>query len=423
MSLSTLIISYHSSLNNGDRALLEMNISQLQAAFSNPNITVASTWPNEHYFNKLTDVLTIPSAWRLIDEKWENKIIPQLFNYFRAEIYARKFVKGRTKGIPANWVSLFKAYDQADLIASVSSTHFYSTGRYGWPFPVKIFMANLAHIFGKPLYVLPQSIGPLRWNWEVKMLKTTFQKGRLIFLRDYASMQLAQKLGLRNVLFAPDPAFAYPPTNQQIAYQTMKKYGYNSSDLSLGLTLIPRQSRAVSSSFINTYYTQISRALQFLHKELNVKVYLFNQVTGPTHYDDDRGAIKSLLNFFDHQYSWLTHVDEILPPALLKACYGLMSIFLATRLHSGIFSLSMGVPVVFIGYGTKTRGMMQGLGLEEWVIDLNNISTDEIVSKIFKAWEKRVFYKEKLSSIIPNIQKQVFETANIIKTDYENIRP
>jgi polysaccharide pyruvyl transferase WcaK-like protein len=184
---SVLIISYHSSLNNGDRALLEMNISHLKSAFGNPKISIAVNWPEEPYFQTAMDFTVVPSPWYAIGIRSENSFRRQLWNTFLGLYYARKYKRGHLKGIPEVWLEVFKAYESADIVASVSSTLMYSTGRYGWPFPVKTWSVELAHYFGKPFIVMPQSIGPLRWNWEKQLLCNAYQKAFLILLRDEES--------------------------------------------------------------------------------------------------------------------------------------------------------------------------------------------------------------------------------------------
>ena len=52
-----------------------------------------------------------------------------------------------------------------------------------------------------------------------------------------------------------------------------------------------------------------------------------------------------------------------------------MDIFIGTRLHSAIFAITENVPVVNISYhGTKSKGVMGTLNLEEWVIDETNFN-------------------------------------------------
>lgn len=417
---SVLLVSYHSSLNNGDRALLEVNINQLRAAFDNPQITMAVAWPDEPYFHQTKKFKVIRSAWQLLNITMGSPVWLQIINFLLANIYALLFRLGMRAGIPSDWRTLFEAYQKADVIASVSSTHFYSTGRYGWPFPVKIFMVQLAHFFGKPFYVMPQSIGPLRWGWEKFMLHSAYKKARLILLRDHASMRLAENIHLPKdkVRFAPDPALAFCGDSQADALGLLGRYGFDPARPSIGMSLIPWQGRWVNQDIMHNYFSELAKFLKRFYQETGVQVYVYNQVTGPTPLDDDRLAAKELIEQIGAGASWLTHIDEVLSPEMLKACYGCMDLFIASRLHSGIFAIGSHVPTVFIGYMSKTRGMMEWMGLEKWVVDLNDVTEAVLWEKCSLAWQERASLRSFLAARIPSIVSDVNATGNLIRENY-----
>lgn len=412
-----LIISYHSSLNRGDQALLETNIRQLRLAFGDVTIRVTTQCPDEIYFKEAKDFEPLPSAWRLIGLS-ERRAFGEMLRYLQAEWFALIYRMGLRRMIPADWLSLFDAYQQADLIASVSSTHFYSTGKFGWPFPVKIFMANLAHTFKKPLIIMPQSIGPLRWGWEKAMLRSTFGRARLVLLRDQVSMRLAQSIRLpaEKVRFSPDPAFAYPPGDPQVALDLLKCYGFDPQQPAVGITLIPRHGRHVDVNMMAQYFRGVAGCLKRFHAETGAQVMLFNQVTGPTRFDDDHQAASRLLEQLQG-CAWMHYLDEAPTADVLKACYGHLDLFLTTRMHSGIFSLDMRVPAIFINYGTKTRGMMEFLDLQQWVIDINQVNEDALFSLLMQAWRGREAYRQVLDEKMPEVTRQVLEAAQLIR-DY-----
>ena len=85
----------------------------------------------------------------------------------------------------------------------------------------------------------------------------------------------------------------------------------------------------------------------------------------------------------------VVNVDGVIAPAMLKACYGLMDFFIPSRLHSGIFALGMNAPCFFIGYLSKTRGVLRSIGLEDWVIDLKDFTEDYFSRKLQFHWEER----------------------------------
>lgn len=419
---NALIISYHSSLNCGDRALLEMNIKHLKEAFNTNNISVAVNWPEESYFQQTKDFKVVTSSWDAIKIRPDYPLIRQLINTISGMNYARLFRKGVRATIPSEWKDVFFAYEKADIITSVSSTLFYSTGRFGWPFPVKTWTIELAHLFNKPFMVMPQSIGPLRWGWERTLLKSAYEKAFLILLRDQESLRLAESIGLPSskVKFAPDPTFAYPADSTDDALLLLNRYGFNPDEPSIGITLIPWQGRWVDQEVMANYYDELEKFIKIFIQTTRGKIFLFNQVTGPTSLDDDRGAANLLINKMTVLDKNFIYVNEVLPPSLLKACYGQMDLIIATRMHSGIFALGMGVPVLYIGYLQKTRGLMEWLGLQDWVIDLKEVNHVVLLEKTYQAIHEISLRKEIIRQKLPQILTEIHNTPKLIREAYQD---
>jgi len=419
---SALITSYHSSLNCGDRALLEMNVNHLKEAFGNPQVSVAVNWPEETYFHKATDFNIVRSAWHAIGIRQEYSFWHQVTNTALGMQYAIKYRRGFRRGIPQEWMEVLGSYEKADVIAAVSSTLFYSTGRYGWPFPVKTWSVDLAHLFDKPFLVMPQSIGPLRWKWERKLLYETYKKAFLILLRDEESLRLAKSIGLPDSLvqFSPDPTFMYEPEPPAKALSLLNQYGYSPEDISIGLTLVPWQGRWVDPNLMNNYFDALGGFISEWCSQGNRRVYIFNQVTGPTPLDDDRGAVSLLMQRISANKNRVVHVNELLSPGMLKACYGKMKLVIATRMHSGIFTLGMGVPVLYIGYLQKTRGLMEWLGLNNWVLELNQVTKSSLTDYTNQALRENDDRKSIIAAKLPDIQAQILAAPNLIRQHYEN---
>ncbi len=174
----------------------------------------------------------------------------------------------------------------------------------------------------------------------------------------------------------------------------------------------------VNQNIMHSYFSELARFLHRFHQETGVQVYLFNQVTGPTPLDDDRVAAQALIEQIGEGADWFTYLNEVLSPEILKACYSCMDLFIASRLHSGIFALGSQVPTVFIGYMAKTRGMMEWMGVEDWVIDLNNVTESVLWEKCTLAWQERDSRFRFLAARIPVIVSDVNATALWIREKY-----
>ena len=111
-------------------------------------------------------------------------------------------------------------------------------------------------------------------------------------------------------------------------------------------------------------------------------------------------------------------IEEPLPPALLKSACGLMDVFLATRMHSGVFALSAGVPTLAVGYLSKTRGIMETLGLQKWVLEIESLEEEVLWATLQALWEERHAVRRHLIERIPTLVDQIDHLGETIAEDF-----
>jgi hypothetical protein len=117
-----------------------------------------------------------------------------------------------------------------------------------------------------------------------------------------------------------------------------------------------------------------------------------------------------------------TLVDDELTPAQLMACYGQMDALVAGRLHAGIFALGMGRPVFFIGYLTKTAGLVEMLGRPEWMLQLEDLGERSLSRGLAELWEQREIRSASIRSDLAKLKSQARQTMQMIAEDYNYYR-
>mgnify|MGYP002681561799 CR=1 FL=1 len=415
-----LLINVHSTLNAGDLALLECALSQFGRSSPNARFIISANWIGEDYY-KDNHLEVIPSPYWIAGAGEGKPVWLQIFRLLTGLLTAWWAACHLPIPNKSRWKPFIDVYRRADLVIGVAGNQFYSTGRYGWPFPLHALSVYLAHLFHKPFYTMPQSLGPLRRWWERFLMKRLYGKGRKIYLRDQVSIELAKSIGIpaNRIIYAPDPAFSYNAGDDNSARELLKKYGWKLGQPAVGATVLASMGRTLKQDHIGQYYRTIARVLEKMIRDLGVDVFLFIQVSGPTHMENDSKGAQRVLELLPEN---LRHraalVDEQLSPAMLKACYGQMNLFLATRLHSGIFSLGMRVPTVFVGYLTKTHGVMTSLGLENWCVPIDGISEDSLWKVINQAWNDRDSRKNILQEIIPKVAREADKVGSAILEEW-----
>jgi colanic acid/amylovoran biosynthesis protein len=419
-----LLINFHSSLNAGDLALLECAIRILRGAFDNPEIVVAANWPDEPALKTLM-VEIIPSPWHAAGvgsgtrPRWQVLAFLQgIFWAFWLRLFSEDGWTARL--LPARWKAALLIYRHADLVVAVPGNQFFSSGRFGWPLPTIAFSAWLAHLFKKPLYILPQSIGPFVRRRDRWLLSLSYGRARRIYLRDQVSMRLAHEIGLpaAKVQYIPDPAFDYPPAGSSQAREVLRRYAYQEGQPALGLTILAQMPGYLNRASMDRYYQALATVLLRMAVEYQVQVFIFKQVTGPVPQEDDGMGTREVLRRMGNLPPAIHFVDETLPPQILKACYGEMDAFIASRLHSGIFSMAMAVPTLWIGYLTKTRGVLEAAGLDEYLIELSQMDENLLWEKLQVLWDHRQACSEQLKATLPRLILALQKIEEEIAEDY-----
>lgn len=75
-------------------------------------------------------------------------------------------------------------------------------------------------------------------------------------------------------------------------------------------------------------------------------------------------------------------------------------------MHSNIFATSMKVPTVAIAYEKKTNGIMKTLNLEDYIIEINTITSEKLIKKIEVMMKNNKEIRRHLDNRIQEIRKR-----------------
>jgi len=89
---------------------------------------------------------------------------------------------------------------------------------------------------------------------------------------------------------------------------------------------------------------------------------------------------------------------------------GLLDLCLVTRMHACIFSTGIFTPTLSINYQFKLREYMSLMGLGEYTVDIDHVTTDNLRVLLERAWEDRAENREVLERHI-TAQGLALETA------------
>jgi colanic acid/amylovoran biosynthesis protein len=421
--MNILVINLHSSLNAGDDVLTRVSLNLLQHNFPRSKITLAMNDPHSYAGSGVT--IGSFKTWVLADS-----IYKKLIGYFAlfASLFAALLYRfsGRKTFylIPIQFRPLLEAYFEADIVVSSAGNFLFSGGRLGIAFLMSVGAMAYAVLLDKPLYSMPQTFGPLRFAWERWLLGWIARRMRLVFVRDPISKKLLTSVNgwHSGCKLVPDVAFLFPGGEQSEGERLLNSAVSKLDNPKLGVTLINWQAQNLQFKGQAKYETAVAEAIRVFIEQTNGQVFLFSQVRGPSWAEDDRVPARRVHVLLVDLHDRVVLIEEEQVTAdSLKAAYGLMDIFIGTRLHSNIFALSAGTPAVMIQYQYKTRGIVEMLGLEKWVIEIEAITASNLSETLMSLWEQRHVVTHEINLAITKTTKQIEEIGVLIAADFKSL--
>jgi len=423
MKTRIALINVHSNYNAGDAALTMAALDQLYASFPNSDITLVMNDPDSYSGNEkvLISILTWlnrPGVTPFLRFAWLILLtLPALITH---RILAKPVFLPFSKDIQPTLDALINS----DLVVSVPGGYYYSYGK-GRAFLYLNFSLLLPLIANQPLYMLPQSYGPLRHNWEKKIARWILNRAQIVMAREPGSFQFLQGLGVnpKKVYLLPDMAFAYQGKKTGFGQQWLKEVGigtrYNRP--LLGMTVLDWGAQYNYFSQQRQFENAILDGINHFIEKYHGTVVLFPQCSGPSAAEDDRipsMKLKKASRFSQN----IIAIETPLTADQLISAYSQMEIFIGTRMHSNIFALINFIPVIAVGYLHKTNGIATMAGIEDWVLDINEISSSEFIQTIDAIVNKREEYVSHLKERIPRLSSEAKNAGLLIWEDFTNIQ-
>ncbi|MFC1992671.1 polysaccharide pyruvyl transferase family protein [Chloroflexota bacterium] len=408
-----LIINSYSWYNEGDAAIIIGTLHALREHMPDAEITVLSMTPDvdREKYRKYDNRVQVLSNLLIPPVDYSKKLATALkysFNIIKytsiAKLHTIKNLADQT----------LRAYVNTDLVISCGGDYI---GGYQLGYLAPFYGMYLAKLLGKPVIVWAQSAEPFGNVVIEKVNRFVLDKVDVIITRDNLSADYLEHLALQTpVCRGADAGYLFtglPPEQGERLLADEEVYK-NTEDLRVGVSarewVFPQCRRGERMRRADNYLSVIVETIKWLISELNARVVVipFCAVTPP---EDDRVISKRLANAVGSDRVTLLTRDY--SPEELRAMIGHMDLFIGTRLHSNIFSTSMYVPTIAISYKKKTDGMMALLGMGDYVLDINALRLEDMISKIEGALANKMEIKEILTHRVAQAKKLALDSARL----------
>jgi colanic acid/amylovoran biosynthesis protein len=371
-----LITNAYSARNRGDAAIVLGMVEALRATdvFRDAELRISSA---DHVNDaRWYPVATVPSFASLKSRVSGVEAVNQL--YFLAVLLPVSLVwamvrrhAGIELPLPRDMTRMVAAYSEADLVVAAGGGYLYTTSavRGGVVLLTQLMGFLFGVLLGKPVVLYAQSIGPFAAGWQAALVRWAVARVDLVEVREDVSRRLLEGWSLPTpISSACDAAFllaASPPDGVSAPLEP-------SHGPTVGMTVrrwFRRPERQAA------YEGAMAAFVRWLVRDRGASVVLLPQVTFAEGGDDDRVVARRVAGASGLERG-VRIVDDELTAAEVKWWCGRVDLFVGTRMHSNIFALSSGVPTVAVAYQPKTAGIMARLGLERWVVPIEDVTAD-----------------------------------------------
>lgn len=390
-------------INSGDHCQLGSLLAVLAEAFPRGEISAVHRNPDLHAAEygrvRWLEQIGVSHA--------KNKFVRRCVNTYGNAMGALNLIahSGFLVALSRRQRDTFMALRNADLVVACPGGYLQDTS--------SSLIPNMLHLAiaasnGCPLFFAPQSLGPFRYSITARMVSNLMANSLAVCTREEISLRyVEQRLHIeptRLHLFS-DMAFFDDTADSSTADHALTDLGVRPGDHFVGTTLMnwwfPGHPRPRDA--LERYCVEVAAAARQLYRKHSLRTLFLRQVGDLPGVVGDRSLLERIQPLVSDAgiFSLDYHRPEVLR-ALIRRCV----FFWGTRMHSNIFAITQGVPVVAISYQHKTRGIMRMCGLEDYVVDIESVHRDKLMSLFSRVLMEDARIRPKLAHVNSMFQNQ-----------------
>lgn len=269
-----------------------------------------------------------------------------------------------------------------------------------------------------PTVLWAASVGPFDATPSAaRRMKQFLNRFTLITVRERASIDYLESLGIKGVELVADPAFVLDATDPPAS--TLRIFGEGRPVLGFNVSPLIRKFREGSAGAAELDREVVSFLVRTL-KEGDFNVLLVPHVD-PLDGSSDNSDSAYMAGILEDCRKWGFSTDriEMLPRTLnaseLKGAISRCDFFMGARTHATIAAISQGVPTTSIAYSVKAKGINQDLfGHTRYVLETPSVTCESLITHFERLRSESGAIKELLARQLPVWKKSAGRSAELL---------
>ena len=309
---------------------------------------------------------------------------------------------------------------ESDVVISIGAERINDNFRPQLPFALYGYW--FGKMLKKPVVLYAQTIGPFRHKLSRWLTKKILNKVDIITVRDKRSRILLDEMGITNpkIELVADPAILQQTVSPTEAEKLLLAEGLDRGQRPLiGIsvlkwTYVNARENKDPQTYYREYVSSIAKLADYLVEKIGAGVvFVSTNFARYNNRDDDVMVAKEVRRQMRHSdKAWV--LEKLYSPKELKGIIGQMEMFIASRMHSCIFSTGMAVPTLALNYQFKLYEYMKLLGMEEMTCDFDRVSFDRVRPLADSLWADRNQIRKQLEQRIQALSKASLRSAGLV---------
>lgn len=389
-----IVISNTVALNGGDAAILYSIHNKLKekigentciAIFdSNPEIC-ERLYPEFEFRELVYNHITYKSYISQINNRYIRFIVRKISNSVNPiRLFLALYIRSVTRYRGYKYLLSEReledliVYSTADLVISTGGT--YLVDYYN--LTPRIVDYRITQLLNKPLVLYTQTIGPFANRKYRRVLRILLNKAELILLRDKESKENLVDIGVTEppLVVSADAVFSLTIPGDLNDARNVSYPRKRRPAIAISVREWHHFRNCSSEDGMRRYLKAIRGAVCSLVQRHGADVTFLSTCQGiPEYHTDDSEVAQQVYSSLPTTVQQKVTVDNgFYKPTRLQDRIKAYDFVIATRLHMGILSLTVGTPVLPIAYEPKTTQLFRRMGLASWVTDIEDIDTSFI---------------------------------------------
>ncbi len=400
-----IVITNSHGNNRGDEAAQRSMINSLKTLIPNAEFTVLTVSPDGLQLQENVRILRTFSASK------KTVLFIVLWTFFRSlGIRLPTFNKGH---------NIFEAIEEmanADIIISAPGGPYFGDLYASHEIQEHLLHICVSKILRKPVMIYGPSMGPFKKRWRNIIRKYILNKVEIITLRDHISMKHLDNLNLTKplVYLTADSAFQdIIDINKDevkgilLKEKIIKAQNKNvNKKILIGITPAGAEWNyrySTKPQKNQEKYNQIiAKIIDYLIDKFDATIVFFPQLYGNS---DDMPLINEIVKMVDRKDN-VKVLSKTWNSEIQQAVISQMDLVIGNRYHSVIFALKGKIPTVCLAYEHKSVGIMHMVGLDKFVININDLTYENLIVTIDQAWNQREKIRKRLNSQMEIVRKR-----------------